>query len=71
MAFNNIPTGLVRSDNALFGNSGESLKEMQRIYQTNTTQERRVLEQTIQMLMINHKEKIEVELVKIIENGVN
>jgi len=71
MAFNNIPIGLVRSDNALFGNSGESLKEMQRVYRISTTQERMILEQTIQMLMRNHKKKIEVELIKEIENGIN
>mgnify|MGYP005989562979 CR=1 FL=1 len=62
MAFNNIPTGLVRSDDALFGNSGESLKEMQRIYQHNTSQERSELEQVVQRLMKNFKKPKDVKI---------
>ena len=53
MAFNNIPGGLIRSDNALFGNSGEALKEMRRSYQDNTTQEREFIEESLKSLLTN------------------
>lgn len=66
MAFNNIPTGLVRSDNALFGNSGESLQKMKETYQENTSMERKVLEQTIKMLMKNFIKPLDVKLIPLI-----
>ncbi len=68
MAFNNLPPGLVRSDNTLFANSGESLKEMRKVYQINTKAERNEVEQTIQMLMSRFVEPIEnLELITLID----
>ena len=64
MAFNNLPSGLVRSDNTLFANSGESLKEMRKVYQINTKAERNEVEQTVQMLMrkfTEPKDNLELE----------
>lgn len=51
LAFNNMPTGLIRSDNSLFANSGDSLRVMKETYQQNTEHERELVEQTITMLM--------------------
>ena len=68
MAFNNLPSGLVRSDNTLFANSGESLKEMRKVYQINTKAERNEVEQTVQMLMKRFVEPIEnLELIPLID----
>lgn len=68
MAFNNIPNGLVRSDNTLFANSGESLAEMQRIYQNNTMIERIELQQLVNLLMKNFKEpKENLEIIPLID----
>lgn len=50
VAFNNLPSGLIRSDNTLFGNSGALLKEMKKSYQENTSQEREELEEIIMHL---------------------
>jgi len=66
-AFNSMPDGMVRSAESMFGNSGESLKEMQRIYQNNTSQERMELEQVIQRLMRNFVKPVDVELIPLIE----
>jgi hypothetical protein len=63
MAFNNLPPALVRSDNALFGSSGEALKEMKKMYQDNTTMERYLLEQIVSKLMrlyVKPIDKIEI-----------
>lgn len=49
MAFNNLPVGLVMSSESLFGNSGESLKEMKKQYWENTTKERKKVEQIVSM----------------------
>ncbi len=68
MAFNNLPSGLVRSDNTLFANSGESLKEMRKVYQINTKAERNEVEQTVQMLMAKFTEpKDNLELIPLID----
>lgn len=69
MAFNNLPTGLVRSDATMFGSNGEALKEMKVTYQNNTEQERVELEQLVQMLMINFKEPMQVELIPFIDEN--
>lgn len=50
VSFNNIPMGLVRSDNALFSASGEALQVMKESYQENTSLERSVLDETINHL---------------------
>ena len=51
MAFNNMPLGLVRSENSMFGNSGEMLRVMKETYQQNVTMEREQLEFIINILM--------------------
>lgn len=50
VAFNNIPAGLVRSDSALFSASGDSLQIMKETYQENTSLERSVLEETVNVI---------------------
>ena len=68
MAFNNIPTGMVRSDNALFGNSGESLRVMKETYQENTTFERMELEMFLNYIFKFYKEDLgEIEITPLIE----
>lgn len=59
MAFNNIPLGLVRSDNAIFSSSGEALKIMKETYQENTAKERSILIETTQFLNSKSSEKVE------------
>ena len=51
MAFNNLPAGLVRSDTAMFSNSGDSLREMKKDYQDNTRIERNVIEDVVNELL--------------------
>ncbi|WP_116790149.1 hypothetical protein [Flavobacterium psychrotrophum] len=52
VAFNNLPAGLIKTnDNALFGNSGEAIREMKRTYWENTTKERNLLTATLNQLL--------------------
>lgn len=51
MAFNSIPPALVRPENSVFSASGESIKNMQIVYQDNTVNERNQIQQTVQYLM--------------------
>lgn len=52
VAFNNLPAGLIKTnDNALFGNSGEAIREMKRTYWENTTKERNLLTGIINQLL--------------------
>ena len=44
MAFNNLPVGLIKSDNSIFGSSGDSLRTMKETYWENTWKERNLLE---------------------------
>jgi len=67
MAFNNIPTGLVRSDNSLFAQSGESIKAMQLSYQNNTIMERNEIEQIVQKLMRKFREPKDVVMIPLIK----
>lgn len=54
MAFNNLPVALVKSpDAAMFGNSGESLKEAKKMYWENTSKERNKLETIINDIVQN------------------
>lgn len=54
MAFNNLPIALVKSpDSAMFGNSGESLKEAKKMYWENTSKERNKLETIINDIIQN------------------
>ncbi len=67
MAFHSLPDGMVRSTESMFGNSGESLKEMKIGYQENTSMLRTEVEQVIQMLMRNFKAPKEVKIVPLID----
>jgi len=52
VAFNNLPSGLVKAnDKALFGNSGEAMREMKRTYWENTTKERILLTSVLNQLL--------------------
>jgi len=52
VAFNNLPSGLVKAnDKALFGNSGEAIREMKRTYWENTTKERILLTSILNRLL--------------------
>lgn len=67
-AFNQIPEGLYRQENSLFGQGGESLKVMAELYQNNTMFERDEMEQTLNMLMLNFKDfKKEIKLIPLID----
>lgn len=68
MAFNNLPTGLVRSDNSLFAQSGESINAMRNVYQENTSFERQTLQEIINTLMSNFTKKVEnLEIIPLIQ----
>lgn len=67
MAFNNLPMGLIRSDNTLFAQSGESIQVMREVYQDNTSAERMEIEQIVQELMAKFKEPKEVNIVPLID----
>ncbi|WP_294823624.1 hypothetical protein [uncultured Flavobacterium sp.] len=72
VAFNNLPAGLVKTNEAsLFGNSGEAIREMKRTYWENTTKERSLLTSVLNMLLAlsaDHS-KINVEPLKLIEDA--
>ncbi len=74
VSFNNMPAGLVRSDNTLFGTSGEAFKQMKEVYQENTIHERTILENVVSDLVSLIKgEEIKLKvipLIKIEENDI-
>lgn len=53
MAYNNIPLGLVVSDNSMFGNSGDALQVMKETYWEDTWKERNLLETILNDLLKN------------------
>jgi len=53
MAYNNIPLGLVVSDNSMFGNSGDALRTMKETYWEDTWKERNLLETILNDLLKN------------------
>lgn len=61
MAFNSIPSGLIRPVNTLFGQSANAIHEMKLVYQDNTSTERREMQQLIQFLMSIFTEPIELQ----------
>lgn len=74
MAFNNLPVALIKSpDSALLGNSGEALKEAQKMYQKNTDKERSILENIIKELYnrINPENKIDIKVIPLIDEEEN
>jgi len=65
MAFNSIPPALVRPENSVFGQSGESIQQMQKVYQNNTSNERDALIEIVQYLMgifVNRLDNLDLEL---------
>lgn len=72
VAFNNLPSGLVKTnDSALFGNSGEAIREMKRTYWENTFKERSLLTATLNRLLAQMPdlENLVVEPIKLIDDG--
>lgn len=70
MAFNNIPPELILQSNNIIGNSGESLKQYQLLYQHNTEYVREVVERMINELWVNHinYNGQKLEIIPLIEN---
>lgn len=72
VAFNNLPSGLIKSnDNALFGNSGEAIREMKRSYWENTTKERNLLTDIINRILEQTPEykQLKVEPLKLTDDA--
>lgn len=72
VAFNNLPAGLVKTnESALFGNSGEAIREMKRTYWENTTKERALLTGIINRLLSRSADfsAIKVEPLNLIEDA--
>ncbi|RZK79341.1 MAG: hypothetical protein EOO85_03905 [Pedobacter sp.] len=72
VAFNNLPSGLVKTSEAsLFGNSGEAIKEMKRSYWENTTRDRNLLTATLNRLLEKSQDyqQIQLEPIKLIDNA--
>jgi hypothetical protein len=72
VAFNNLPAGLVKTNEAsLFGNSGEAIREMKRTYWENTTRERNLLTAIINQLLEKSQDypSLTVEPLKLIDDA--
>lgn len=72
VAFNNLPAGLVKTNEAsLFGNSGEAIREMKRTYWENTTKERALLASVINQLLERSQDYsgLKVEPLKLIDDA--
>ncbi|MFP9114931.1 hypothetical protein ACLI1A_13425 [Flavobacterium sp. RHBU_3] len=72
VAFNNLPSGLVKTnDSALFGNSGEAIREMKRTYWENTSKDRNLLTRLLNRLLAQMPDykNLKVEPLKLIENA--
>lgn len=68
MAFNSIPSGLVRPVNSLFGQSSAAIEQMQLVYQNNLSSEINEIEQLVQYLMSIYKNPVVgLELLPLIE----
>tara|TARA_R110002049_G_scaffold309180_1_gene518125 strand:- start:14555 stop:15745 length:1191 start_codon:yes stop_codon:yes gene_type:complete len=68
MAYNSIPPALVRPENSVFSASGESIRAMQEVYQDNTSEERKELEQLVVYLMSKFYEPVnDLKLIPLIE----
>jgi len=72
VAFNNLPSGLVKTnDTSLFGNSGEAIREMKRMYWENTTKERSLLTSVLNKLLERSQNfaSLKVEPLKLTEDA--
>ena len=68
MSFNNLPAGMVRSEAAMFGNSGEMLRVMKETYMENVVMEIAHVEFIINRLMFLFKDRKEnLELIPLVE----
>jgi hypothetical protein len=72
VAFNNLPSGLIKTNEAsLFGSSGEAIKEMKRTYWENTTKERNLLTSILNQLLEKSQDysKLIIQPLKLIEDA--
>lgn len=72
VAFNNLPAGLVKTnESALFGNSGEAIREMKRTYWENTSKERHLLTGVINQLLQRSQDysSLSVQPLKLIDDA--
>ncbi|KGO91755.1 hypothetical protein [Flavobacterium subsaxonicum] len=72
VAFNNLPAGLVKTnESALFGNSGEAIREMKRTYWENTSKERNLLTAVLNQLLQRSQDysSLTVQPLKLIEDA--
>jgi hypothetical protein len=72
VAFNNLPAGLVKTnESALFGNSGEAIREMKRTYWENTGKERNVLTAVLNQLLQRSQDyaSLTVQPLKLIDDA--
>jgi hypothetical protein len=72
VAFNNLPSGLIKTnDTSLFGNSGEAIREMKRMYWENTSKERALLTTIINQLLEKSQDygSLKVEPLKLIDDA--
>jgi len=73
VAFNNLPAGLMKTnDTAMFGNSGEAIREMKNMYWENTNKERNLLTATINLLLSKSQDHsgVIIQPTKLIEDAV-
>ena len=76
MCYYNVPAPLIRTqDGKMFGSSGESIKAMKVFFQDQTQDPRQFVEEIINRLMKNHRNKHEdlkiIPLIKIDTDGTN
>jgi len=72
VAFNNLPVGLMKTnDSALFGNSGEAIREMKLTYWENTTKERNLLTAILTSLLskMQDYQNLNLQPLKLIEDA--
>lgn len=72
VAFNNLPAGLIKTnESALFGNSGEAIREMKRTYWENTCKERNLLTSVINQLLLHSQDyaSLVVQPLKLIDDA--
>jgi hypothetical protein len=73
VAFNNLPIGLVKTNDAsFFGSSGEAIREMKKTYWENTTKERNLLTSTLNHLLSKTVDysSLTIQPLKLIEDEI-
>jgi len=66
MAYNNLPIILVKANEGVFGNSGESLRVAKETYWENTTKERTLVERIVNDLMRRKNDYKYIEYLSVI-----